>query len=100
MHGIATTLQRLGLAAYAVAFLGTQPGWTQTQAPQFPPLIPGNALSRSIPYEQGIANIEAQDAARPKAVQPVLPGNPTAPINPHGASPPNSPPGPAANTGR
>jgi hypothetical protein len=30
-----------------------------------------------VPYQQGIANIEAQDAARPKAVRPVLPGETT-----------------------
>jgi hypothetical protein len=36
--------------------------------------MPRNLISPMVPYEQGIAHIEAQDAARPKAVQPKLPG--------------------------
>ena len=102
MPGTAAAIRRLGLAVGAVALLGTQPGQTQVQPSQAPPLLPGIVLSPMIPYQQGIANIEAQDAARPKAVQPILPGAvpPNAPAaSPRTASPTDSQPIPAINDG-
>ena len=49
----------------------TAPGYAQAQ-PHDPPR---NLLSPPIPYEQGIANIEAQGATRPQAVRPKRPGD-------------------------
>ena len=61
----------------------TQPGYAQAQ-PHDPPR---NLLSPPIPYEQGIANIEAQGATRPQAVRPKRPGDDAA--SPHApATPP------------
>jgi len=51
--------------------LGLRTGEAQTQ----PSDMPQNLLSRMVPYEQGLANIQAQNAARPPAVQPVLSGD-------------------------
>jgi hypothetical protein len=54
---------------------------TEAQTP--PPDLPRNLINpHLIPYEQGIANIEAQGAARPKAVRPVLPGTDVGRSNP------------------
>lgn len=39
-----------------------------------PPDLPTNALALPVPYAQGIANIQAQGAARPQATRPRLPG--------------------------
>jgi hypothetical protein len=62
-----------------ILLLGLQTSDAQTQ----PSDMPRNLLSRSVPYEEGMAHIQAQDAARPKAVQPILPpadsGLPTVP---------------------
>jgi hypothetical protein len=70
-------------------------GLRASEAQMQPPDMPRDLISQMVPYEQGIANILAQDAARPKAVQPILPGPPNAPANaatsnqapPTGASP-------------
>jgi hypothetical protein len=60
-----------GLAVGAIALLAVQASQAQTP-PEPVPSMPRNLISPLIPYEQGIANIQAQDAARPKAVQPKL----------------------------
>ena len=59
------------LAVAGVTFLAIEPSSAQTPSEPVPSL-PRNLISPAIPYEQGIANIQAQDAARPKAVQPKL----------------------------
>jgi hypothetical protein len=87
MHRIMTSGHPLvfGLAVGAIALLAIQA--SQAQTPSEPlPSLPGNLISPAIPYEQGIANIQAQDALRPKAVQPKL-KNDTASPDPS-ASPP------------
>jgi hypothetical protein len=50
--------------------LGLQASKAQNQ----PPNMPTNLISPLVPFDQGLANIQAQDAARQKAVQPVPPG--------------------------
>jgi len=65
--------------------LGLRAGEAQTQ----PSDMPQNLLSRMVPYEQGLANIQAQDAARPRAAQPVLSGDAK---NPSGEPQSNNPP--------
>ena len=59
----------LGVGAYAMLVM--QPGVTAAQSSISP--MPGNLISPLIPYEQGLANIQAQDEARPKAMLPKLP---------------------------
>jgi hypothetical protein len=51
------------VAALAV---GVTTSTAHAQASDTPVVVP------MIPYEQGMASIQAQDAARPKAVQPIL----------------------------
>src|SRR5947209_5640942 len=94
MCGAMNAVRRLGigLAVGALAFLPPQPGQGQPQPSIPPPDMPRNLISPLVPYEQGIANIEAQDAARPKAVQPNLPMGGTGLPNPPAGPVPNGPP--------
>ena len=61
----------------------------------FSPDMPTNLIVPAVPYEQGMANILAQDAIRPRAMRPILPGHltdrPTAPGEP-GVTPTPPPP--------
>src|SRR5947209_2431892 len=68
--------------------LGLLFGSLASEAQTLPPEMPRNLISPPIPYQQGIANIEAQEAARPQATEPVLPSTdtrsskiPTAPMS-------------------
>jgi hypothetical protein len=62
---------RLCLLVSLGFLLGMETSGAQTR----PSDMPRNLIEPMVPYEQGIANIRAQDAAKPKAVQPVLPGD-------------------------
>lgn len=92
MYATMNAVRRLGigLAVGALAVLPPQPGQGQPQPSILPPDMPRNLISPMVPFEQGIANIEAQDAARPRAVQPDLrgPDLPNPPVGPV----PNAPP--------
>jgi hypothetical protein len=70
-------VRRLGfeLAIAAITLLGGQPSQAQPQ-PLTPPSTPRNLIMPLVPYEEGLANLRARDAARPKAVRPRLPGDP------------------------
>lgn len=68
------------------------PSMAQTQSSD----MPRNLISPAFPYEQGIANIQAQAASRPAASRPLLPGEvQTAPDVPN--SPTNSEIAPASS---
>ena len=87
-------LERCVLASLVMmmVFGGPQGCFAQGKQPD----TPTNALATPIPYEQGIANIMAQGAARPQAVRPLKPGEiPPAPGTTGGkpvASPSSAPP--------
>jgi hypothetical protein len=50
-------------------------GLRTSEAQTIPPDLPKNSINLHLPpYEQAVADIEARGAARPKAVQPILPG--------------------------
>jgi hypothetical protein len=86
----------LGLCLLIVLVLGR--GLRMSEAQPAPSSdMPRNLIVPAVPYEEGMANILAQGAARPKANQPILPGRPidqpTSSAGPVGApiapSPPN-----------
>jgi hypothetical protein len=76
-----------GFAVGVIALLTMESGRAQSQ----PSDIPTNLLSRAVPYEQGMATIEAQGAARPQATQPLRPGELAGAPDPLSVSPTNAP---------
>lgn len=71
MRSIASRVRFL-FVAIAIPCLIATPSRPQQANPQ----IPTNLISPPIPYDEAIANIVAQDAARPKAAQPKTLNNP------------------------
>lgn len=86
-------IRALKLCVLLVAIVGA--GSRTSVAQAFSPDMPRNLVVPAVPYEQGMANILAQDAIRPKAMRPILPGRltdlPTVPGEP-GVTPTPPPP--------
>jgi hypothetical protein len=67
MDRIGKIIRRVKLVSFVVVSLGL--GLRMSEAQTQPSAMPEDLLSPMVSYEEGIANILSQDAARPKAVQ-------------------------------
>jgi hypothetical protein len=70
MHNTASIVLRIGFGLSVIAAPYLTAKVVHSQPSDTPLPAPRNLISPPIPYEDGVANIRAQDAARPKAASP------------------------------